>query len=153
MTVIVENESSHEFSLEQENMVHKIIEEALKMESYNSEAEISVTIVTNEKIQELNNTFRDKNSVTDVLSFPQIDFALGESAPEKGEYLLGDIVFSFDKAIQQAEEYGHNLDREIGFFIAHSMLHLMGYDHQDDDSEQIMFEKQEKILNMIGLIR
>ena len=153
MTIIIENESEHEISSEQEKLIESIIKKSIETEKYNNMAEVGVTVVTNKRIKELNKEFRNKDCVTDVLSFPLIDFELGELPPKSGKYLLGDIAFSFDKAVEQAKEYGHSIDREIGFFIAHSMLHLMGYDHQDESSERVMFKKQEQILDAVGLTR
>lgn len=153
MPVFIYNESEYELTIEHEKMINNIIEKSLELECFNSSAEVSVTAVTNLRIKELNKEFRDIDKVTDVLSFPIIDFDNGDIPPKRGEYLLGDIVFSFAKAIEQSKEYGHTVEREIGFFIAHSMLHLMGYDHKDVATEQIMFKKQEEILKQVGINR
>ena len=90
-----------------------------------------------------------------VLSFPLLTFEEGEQADvnENDEIMLGDIIISIEKAISQAEEYGHGLKRELAFLTAHSMLHLMGYDHMEDDEREEMFEKQEAILNNLGITR
>lgn len=153
MQIIIKNKSTHKITYEHKKIIRNIIKTSLEIEGYNKMAEVSVTVVTNEYIKALNKEHRNINSETDVLSFPIINFKNGETPPKNGIYLLGDIVFSIEKAIEQAKDYGHSIEREIGFFIAHSMLHLMGYDHKDNISEKSMFEKQEKILNKVGLKR
>lgn len=133
--------------------------------------EISLSFVDNEEIKSINKEFRDIDKVTDVLSFPLLEFeedsdeedeeddefsleGLDEYInPETGDLMLGDIIISVDKAKEQAMEFGHAIEREIGFLIAHSMFHLMGYDHMNDEEEKEMFERQEKVLNLIGLRR
>ena len=134
-------------------LIDIVIEETLKQEKINPDAEVSVSIVSDEEIKELNKTHRGKDAVTDVLSFPMINFELGETIPKTGSFLLGDIVFSLNMAAKQSISYEHSIEREIGFFIAHGMLHLLGYDHQDEKAEEIMFKKQEEILESIGLRR
>lgn len=129
------------------------IEASLQYEGLSGDAEISVTIVNDLDIRKINHAHRNIDKVTDVLSFPMIDFAKGERPPEKGPYILGDIIISIETAIKQAEEYGHSIEREIGFLTAHSMLHLMGYDHMEPSEEKEMFQKQEEILNSMGLFR
>lgn len=115
--------------------------------------EVSVTIVDNEEIRKINNKFRNIDRATDVLSFPLIDFD-NESLPDDGSKIyLGDIIISIERAKEQAKEYGHSIDREIGFLTAHSMLHLLGYDHMVPEEEKEMFAKQEEILNNLGLRR
>lgn len=117
-------------------------------------AEVSVTFVDNEQIRKLNFEFRNKDSATDVLSFP-----LGESDEwdinyDNSSIMLGDIVISMERAIEQAELYNHSLRREIGFLTVHSMLHLLGYDHECGGLEEtIMREQEEKILAKLGLTR
>lgn len=136
-----------------EEIIMEIIEASLKYEGISEEAEISVTIVNDSDIRKINNAHRNIDSATDVLSFPMIDFEKGEKPPEKGLYILGDIIISIETAMKQAEEYGHSIEREIGFLTAHSMLHLMGYDHMEPSEEREMFKKQEEILNSAGLFR
>jgi len=110
--------------------------------------EVSVVIVNNNEIRELNLLHRNMDKPTDVLSFPMI-----EDFDDEDENILGDIVISMDQAKIQAENYGHLLEREIGFLTVHSMLHLFGYDHETPQDEAEMFELQEKILNQMGLLR
>ncbi len=117
-------------------------------------AEVSVTFVDNEQIRKLNSVYRNKDSTTDVLSFP-----LGENEEwdinyDTSSIMLGDIVISVERAIEQAELYNHSLRREIGFLTVHSMLHLLGYDHESGGLEEtLMREQEEKILAKLGLTR
>ena len=114
--------------------------------------EISVTFVQPDEIQSLNHAYRGIDRVTDVLSFPQ--FAdLTEEVPEVGEICLGDVVICGRVARRQAEEYGHSLKREIAFLTAHSMLHLLGYDHMEPEEEAEMFRRQKEILLQAGFPR
>ena len=134
-------------------LIEKVISEALRYEGVNDNTEVSVTIVDNEEIRKINNKFRNIDRATDVLSFPLIDFD-NESLPDDGSKIyLGDIIISIERAKEQAKEYGHSIDREIGFLTAHSMLHLLGYDHMVPEEEKEMFAKQEEILNNLGLRR
>ncbi len=150
MDVLFENNTNEKINYE---LIEKVISESLKYEGISNNAEISVTIVDNEEIRKINNKFRNIDKATDVLSFPLIDFNV-ESLPEDNSKIyLGDIIISIERAEEQAEEYGHSLDREIGFLTAHSMLHLLGYDHMIQEEEKIMFKKQEDILNNLGLRR
>ncbi len=155
MNILFENETDYDFSQEKLDLLNKVISETLRYENFSDNVEISLTIVTNDDIQEINAKFRDIDRPTDVLSFPLIDFANGEEPEQNGDepIALGDIVISIEKAKSQAEEYGHSLDRELGFLTAHSMLHLLGYDHIEPDEEKIMFAKQKEILDNLGLKR
>ena len=136
------------------SLVIKCCDAVLEHEKISDDAQISVTFVDNVQIHELNREYRDVDRPTDVLSFP-----LGENGEydidnSSGAILLGDIVISAEKALEQAEEYGHSPEREIAFLTVHSMLHLLGYDHETSkkDEEQ-MFALQEKILESIGMTR
>lgn len=153
MQIDIINETEHTLTAEQEQLIGDIVRTVLTQEQKNQNAAVAIIIVSNEEIRSLNHTHRGMDHITDVLSFPMINFDLGETVPNTGTYLLGDIVFSYDKAIAQANEYGHSLDREIGFFIAHSMLHLLGYDHDDSTKEALMIAKQNNVLQAIGLTR
>ncbi|PRY83281.1 rRNA maturation RNase YbeY [Alkalibacterium olivapovliticus] len=121
-------------------------------------AEVSITVVTNDKIREINKEYRDKDQVTDVISFAIEDdeedlfkeFDLdGITIPRD----LGDIFISYDKAVEQATEFGHSVERELGFLMVHGFLHLNGYDHMTTEEEKIMFSLQEEILKEYGLKR
>jgi probable rRNA maturation factor len=126
----------------------------LELEKFDGPAEISVSFVDNEQIHSLNKEYRNIDKPTDVLSFPLGENGEYDRNPETGAALLGDIVISMEKAIEQAEEYGHTLQREIGYLTVHSMLHLMGYDHVDGGVEAVrMREKEENVLTNLGLKR
>ena len=150
MDVLFENNTNEEINYK---LIEKVISEALRYEGVNDNTEVSVTIVDNEEIRKINNKFRNIDRATDVLSFPLIDFD-NESLPDDGSKIyLGDIIISIERAKEQAKEYGHSIDREIGFLTAHSMLHLLGYDHMVPEEEKEMFAKQEEILHNLGLRR
>ena len=150
MDVLFENNTNEEINYK---LIEKVISEALRYEGVNDNTEVSVTIVDNEEIRKINNKFRNIDRATDVLSCPLIDFD-NESLPDDGSKIyLGDIIISIERAKEQAKEYGHSIDREIGFLTAHSMLHLLGYDHMVPEEEKEMFAKQEEILNNLGLRR
>ena len=150
MDVLFENNTNEEINYK---LIEKVISEALRYEGVNDNTEVSVTIVDNEEIRKINNKFRNIDRATAVLSFPLIDFD-NESLPDDGSKIyLGDIIISIERAKEQAKEYGHSIDREIGFLTAHSMLHLLGYDHMVPEEEKEMFAKQEEILNNLGLRR
>ena len=128
------------------------LEKTLEFEEFYDNAEISLSFVDNEEIKELNKETRNKDAVTDVLSFPLGCNGEYDINRETGAYMLGDIVISVEHAIAQAETYGHSLQREIAFLTVHSMLHLLGYDHEKGGlDEATMFEKQEQILRELGL--
>ena len=126
----------------------------LVSEGFEGSAEISVTFVDDERIHELNNTFRNVDSATDVLSFPLGENGVYDVNPETGAKLLGDIVISMEHAVAQAELYEHSLQREVAFLTVHSMLHLLGYDHVNGGLERVrMREKEEEVLIKLGLHR
>ena len=123
-------------------------------------AEISVTFTDDEGIREYNREYREIDRATDVLSFPNLAFKNGKGGaetadidPETGLVFLGDMVISINCAKRQAESYGHTLYREIAFLIAHSVLHLIGYDHMEPEEEKVMFEKQDMILERLHITR
>ncbi len=135
-------------------LVRRCCSAVLQMEGFREPAEVSVTFVDNEQIRELNAEYRNKDSATDVLSFPLGEDGEYDLNHETGALMLGDIVISVPKAIEQAELYGHSLRREIGFLTVHSMLHLLGYDHENEGLEAVrMREKEELVLNKLGLKR
>ena len=141
------------------DIIKKCIEATLISENVSYDCEVSLTITDNENIREINSEARNIDSATDVLSFPMLDAANGEISPEESDFsegflMLGDIVMSFERAKEQATEFNHSFEREIGFLTVHSMLHLLGYDHEiSEEDEKIMFKKQEDILNSINLTR
>ncbi len=129
---------------------HAVLEE----EEFTDDAEVSVRFVDNEIIHELNREYRNIDRETDVLSFPLGESGVYDTNMDTGAKLLGDIVISVPKAVEQAELYNHSLQREIGFLTVHSMLHLLGYDHENGGIEEVrMREKEETVLTKIGLKR
>ncbi len=133
------------------DIIEKVIKESLLYENINGNFEVSVTIISDEEMQEINLKHRGIDRTTDVLSFPLInDF---KNLNNDFQHSLGDIIISFDKAIQQSEDYNHSIDREIAFLTAHSMLHLLGYDHMVEEEEKEMFFKQEEILTKLKFTR
>ncbi|MGN0594570.1 MAG: rRNA maturation RNase YbeY [Hominimerdicola sp.] len=135
-------------------LVRRCCHAVAEYERFKHDFEVSVSFVNDETIHELNNEHRGIDRSTDVLSFP-----LGENGEydinhETGAYLLGDIVISLQTALKQAQIYGHSLEREVGFLTVHSMLHLLGYDHEESKlQERIMREKEEAILGNLGISR
>ena len=135
-------------------LIRRCCSAVLTLEGFEGAAEVSVSFVDNEQIRELNREFRDKDSATDVLSFPLGENGVYDYNNETEAYMLGDIVISVPRAIEQAHMYGHSLRREIGFLTVHSMLHLLGYDHEGDKLEALrMREKEELTLTKLGLQR
>lgn len=132
--------------------IDELLTFAKKQENIEEEAELSVTFVDKEEIQEINKIYRDKDKVTDVISF-----ALEEDEPEitglDMPRVLGDIIICTDVAKEQADNYGHSFERELGFLALHGFLHLLGYDHMNEQDEKEMFGRQEQILNAYGLTR
>ncbi|MEF2588064.1 MAG: rRNA maturation RNase YbeY [Butyrivibrio sp.] len=164
MTIEFEKEYDKDLGINYEEIADKVINAALDYEECPYEAEVSLTLVDNNRIHDINKEFRDIDCPTDVLSFPMVEYDdAGEFAflededdcfnPETGELMLGDIIISLDKVEEQAIAYGHSFTREYAFLIAHSMLHLMGYDHMTDDDASIMEAKQRAILDNLNITR
>lgn len=131
------------FSFKLKRLLKTAVTAVLDYEQHEGLYEISVTITDDDSIRQINKEYRGIDSATDVLSFPMDD-----------EIILGDIIISVEKAISQAKEYGHSLEREIAFLCIHGMLHLLGYDHEISKEEELeMFGRQEKILNLLRLYR
>jgi probable rRNA maturation factor len=141
-----------------EELVKKCIFTACKMEKMPDNCEVGVNLIDDEGIRLLNRDFRGLDEPTDVLSFSVIE-PHGEEPniiqPEDSQQplVLGDIIISVETALKQAEEYGHSLEREIGFLVVHGILHLLGYDHGDETLETIMRKKQRVVLEKVGLTR
>ena len=135
-------------------LVRKCCHAVLESEGHNESYEISVSFVNDEAIHALNKQHRGVDRPTDVLSFPLGENGVYDVNHETGAFLLGDIVISIETAYRQAEVYGHSLEREVGFLTVHSMLHLLGYDHEEGKlQERIMREKEEDILASLGISR
>lgn len=137
-------------------LVKKVAAQALEYENFTRDAELSVSFVTSEEIRGLNREYRNTDRETDVLSFPMLDgdADIGDVDMHSGAVELGDIIICGEVAARQAEEYGHGTEREVAFLAVHSVLHLLGYDHENsEEEEKEMFEKQEEILNIAGVPR
>lgn len=164
MTLIFEEEGDLKLDLPCEELATKVIEAALDYEECPYEVEVNLLLTMNDEIQEMNQNFRQIDRPTDVLSFPMIDYeeagnfdfledVMDSFHPESGELMLGDIVISKEKVISQAEEYGHSVEREYAFLIVHSMLHLFGYDHIEEDERMVMEAKQKEIMEQLKILR
>lgn len=159
--LIIENEQDkEEWTEELQQTVEDVCNAVLDSEECDFDAQISLTLVDNEEIREINNEQRGIDRATDVLSFPMLEFdengdCLDADYETDGDFIvLGDIVISMERAREQSKEFGHSFRREIAFLTAHSMLHLLGYDHVDDpEGERIMFAKQDAVLNGLGITR
>ena len=135
-------------------LVRKCIAAVLRHEAFGRPAEVSVSFVNNEQIRELNAEYRNKDAATDVLSFPLGEDDVYDVDEENGACELGDIVISVERAMEQAEEYGHSLEREIGWLTVHSMLHLLGHDHETSEEDaRDMRQREETVLQSLGLVR
>ncbi|MGP4061671.1 rRNA maturation RNase YbeY [Halobacillus sp. H74] len=137
------------------DLIQRIIRFAGEKEGLKGDSEVSVSFVDNSEIQEINRNYRQKDEPTDVISFAMQELGDGEMniLDENMPVMLGDIVISVDKAKDQAEEYDHSLERELGFLALHGFLHLLGYDHLNEEDEKAMFGRQEEILHEFGLQR
>lgn len=165
MTLYAENETDKEFPFSVTEVAREVAEAVLEMEQCPYEATVNLLLTDNAGIREYNRQYREIDRETDVLSFPNLDFNVPgdfERAeeneadyfdPDSGELILGDIIISVDKIREQAENYGHGEKREFAFLVAHSMLHLCGYDHMEDEERLVMEDKQEKILQGLGITR
>ncbi len=165
MSFQYEEECEVKFEFEPEELALKVIDFCLEYAEFPYEAEVNLTLTDNAGIHEINKNFRNIDRATDVLSFPMLsydtpgDFSfLGEEReddfnPDTGEALLGDIVISVDKVKEQAESYGHSTRREFAFLIVHSMLHLFGYDHMEEQEAAVMEQKQKEILDKMEIFR
>ena len=135
-------------------LIRRCCNAVLRSENFSGSAEVSVSFLNNAQIRELNREHRGKDIETDVLSFPMGETGVYDIDPDTGAQVLGDIVISVEKAVSQAELYGHTLQREIGFLTVHSMLHLLGYDHEAGGlAAALMREKEEEVLESLGLTR
>ena len=132
-------------------LLRRCVHAVLDMEKFEGPAEVVITFVDNAQIRELNKKHRNIDKETDVLSFPMGENGKYDINPETGNKILGDVVVSVEKAIEHANEYGFTLQRELGFLVVHSMLHLLGYDHQTNMDKLRMREREEDILRQVGL--
>lgn len=135
-------------------LCRRAIKAALTYEKVDYDCEVSVTFTDNEGIRELNREYRNKDSATDVLSFPLNDFAAGEKVDKTMTVALGDIVLSLERAAEQAEDFGHSFKRETAFLCVHSTLHLLGYDHEiSDEDDADMRCRQSEIMKILRITR
>lgn len=132
-------------------LIRRCCHAVLEMEEFREPAEISVTFTTNEEIRKLNAQYRNIDSETDVLSFPMGENGVYDTNLETGAKILGDVVISMEKAAEQADAFGHSLQREVGYLTAHSVLHLLGYDHIEPLEKVRMREKEEQVMEALGL--
>lgn len=164
MTLYFENEGNLELDLAYESLATKVIDAAIDYVGCPYEAEVNLLLTMNDEIRKMNQEFREIDKATDVLSFPMVsyeeagDFSFLEEDdsyfhPDTGELMLGDIVISKEKVVSQAEEYGHSIKREYAFLIAHSMLHLFGYDHMEEEEREEMEQMQREILEQVNIMR
>lgn len=165
MTINIDYEAEKKLEIPYGEIIEEIVREALDYEECPYEAEVNVVLTDNLGICEVNREHRNIDAPTDVLSFPMLEF--GRPAdfdhveeefadcfnPESGELMLGDIMVSVDKVEEQAEKYGHSRKRELAFLVAHSVLHLLGYDHMEEEERLVMERKQEEILKGRGYTR
>lgn len=165
MTLNIEKEYGLELGIDYEETARQVIDQVLEEESCPYEAEVNLLLTSDEEIHRINLEYREIDRPTDVLSFPQVeydapaDFSWAEVHemdcfnPDTGELLLGDIIISLDKVSEQAEKYNHGKKREYAFLIAHSMLHLLGYDHMTEEDAKRMEARQSAILEHLGITR
>lgn len=165
MTSYVENETEVELPFNTQELVSRIMDAVTEMEHCPYETTVNVLITDNAGIRAYNREYRGLDKETDVLSFPNIafehtaDFGAAEADgadcfdPDSGELILGDIILSVERILSQAKEYGHSVLREFAFLTAHSMFHLCGYDHMEEQDATIMEKKQEEVLARLGITR
>lgn len=165
MTIYLENETDVQFDFDTEKTAGLVAEKALELEECPYEAVVNILLTDEEGIRQFNRDFRGIDSPTDVLSFPNIAYGspadfqhVEEEAadcfePDTGELVLGDIIINVQRVREQAKAYGHSEKREFAFLTAHSMLHLFGYDHMVKEEAMMMEEKQEKVLQKLGITR
>ena len=158
MTVTIERESEIPLPFSEQEVAEVVISETLDYEDCPYEVQVNIILTSNEEIQQINLEQRGVDAPTDVLSFPMIEYAYPSDFtvleadsfdsfdPDTGELILGDIVISVDKVLEQAEKYGHDVKREYAFLIAHSMLHLFGYDHMDEGPQKAQMRAREEII-------
>ncbi len=165
MSLFIEEEGEIRLPFDIKETAESVVSAALEVEQCPYEAEVNLLLTTDEEIHRMNLEFRQIDRPTDVLSFPMIEYGrpgdfsgIDEERddifnPESGELLLGDIVISKNKVLSQAEQYGHEPKREYAFLIAHSMLHLFGYDHMEEEERHIMEERQRIIMQKVNILR
>ncbi len=165
MTIHLEYETNVRLDVDHGKIAQQVADKVLETEGFPYEAEVNLVVTDNEEIKRVNGEFRDIHAPTDVLSFPMIPFEIPAGYnvieedmnsyvdPDTEEIVLGDIMISAEKVIAQAKEYGHSQEREFAFLVAHSMLHLLGYDHMVPEEAEVMEARQSRVLDMLGITR
>lgn len=166
MIYIDNQQNKIEVNKDFEKELRNTIELGLKMEQVEIPVEVSVIFVDNEQIREINRENRNIDKETDVLSFPMLDyenkkvykdmylnFDFDQTYKDGEEVVLGDIVLSLEKALEQSKEFNHSFKREASYLVIHSILHLLGYDHMEEDDKKIMRKREEEILNSLNIVR
>ena len=164
MTIQIDYEAERKLDIDYEKLASKVAAHILETENCPYDVSVNLVITDNEEIKNVNQQFRSIGAPTDVLSFPMIpfetpaDYSIIEDKDEyfdldTDELLLGDVMISVEKVYAQAEEYGHSVEREFSFLFAHSMLHLLGYDHMEPEEAAVMEAKQAKALEELGITR
>lgn len=149
MEIYIDNRQDKiDISEEINEIIEKVIKEVLVYENQSLDCEVSISFVDNAEIRELNKDYRGIDRETDVLSFPMDDEFTFE-----GPVLLGDVIISLEKALEQSEEFGHSINREIAYLTAHSMLHLLGYDHMDEEEKSLMRGKEKEIMRKLKIFK
>ena len=153
MTIIFDTEAVPAADAYRE-LIEYAADGALAHLGFDRDCELSVTLTDDAHIHEFNREYRGVDRATDVLSFPMYSFSDGDVPPEDGDFTLGDVVISVERAEAQAKEYGHSTRREIAFLTVHSILHLLGWDHETSpEDERAMFAKQDEIMTALGIER
>jgi probable rRNA maturation factor len=161
MTVYIENlQNKIELTNDINELIEKTVLTILNSENFKYPSEISIFLVDNERIRQINKENRDIDMPTDVLSFPIVEMIEGKINSIEGDYnydnnslVLGDIIISMEMVLKQSDEYGHSFEREIAFLVSHGVLHLLGYDHKNEKEESRMITRQESALKQLGLNR
>ena len=151
MTINIEYETDKKLDLDYEKIINEVVNEAAAYEKCPYEIEVNVTLTDNEAIHQINKEFREVDAPTDEDEFE--NNTEDYFNPDTGELMLGDIVVSVEKVAEQAEKYGHSEVRELAFLVAHSMMHLFGYDHMTEEESKVMEAKQREVLDNIGITR
>ncbi len=154
-TMIINQQDKVHYNRDVQQVILKVVKTIAKLGSIPKNTELSILLVDNSYIKDLNYVYRHVNSATDVLSFAMNELTVGEPAFTFTNEInvLGDIVISLEKAVEQSQEYGHSFERELGFLVAHGLLHLLGYDHENETEEKVMQELEKKILQAAKLER
>lgn len=164
MTIQIEYETEQQLDIDYTRLANLVAQKILETEKCPYEVSVNLVLTDNDEIRQVNEEFRNIHSATDVLSFPMIpfekpaDYSIVEDQDEyfdldTEELLLGDVMISVDRVFSQAKEYGHSTEREFSFLFAHSMLHLLGYDHMEPQEAAVMEKKQAEALESLGITR